>query len=65
MSGQDPSPTSSSPECRMCAGTGKVSLHDGAGKFLRKCDCMTCHGTGKRSDALTKVQGQPDFDLRK
>lgn len=71
MSDQKPSTTSSSHEtCPACLGKGYQGVGfqralGGATEPVSKAECGACGGSGKKGDRLSKVAGQPEFDLRK
>lgn len=49
--------------CQACNGHGIISHQKMSG--MAKATCGACGGSGVRGDSLSKVIGQPNFDLRK
>jgi DnaJ-class molecular chaperone len=55
-------------KCPACNGAGLIHARvsaPGHGGQLAKAACGACGGSGERGDSLSKVVGQPAFDLRK
>lgn len=60
-----PEPTPAAKPCHACGGEGAREVRGIDGSVLEKAACGACLGTGERRDGLSKVLGQPSFDLKK